>query len=202
MLDNMDAITTITSIFIVLAALGIIVIHNEEKSIYFIVLLGVLGSLIGFLFYNWHPSKMYMGDTGSQFLGVLLSAIGIHFLWNADPPTGEMISARNLLLPVIGFMMPIIDTSCVVINRILKGRSPFIGGKDHTTHALAYHGLSDNKVAIVFATISVLSLTVILFIEKFVIEWTHLYTVIFSLYFILFFVYFFTATKKAEDRIK
>lgn len=202
MLDNMDAITTITSISIVMSALGIMALHGEQRSVYFIVLLGVLGSLVGFLFYNWHPSKMYMGDTGSQFLGVLLAAVGIHFFWNADPPTGEMISARNLLLPILAFMMPIIDTTSVVINRMLKRKSPFIGGKDHTTHALAYKGLSDAKVAIVFAGIAFLSFLIIMLIEWHIEVWNHTYTLAIVCFFMIFLIYFFRATRKAEARLK
>jgi len=202
MLDNMDAITSIVSISILLSALGITFLRHEQESVYFIILLGALGSLIGFLFYNWHPSKMYMGDTGSQFLGVLLAAIGIRFFWNADAPTGEMISARNLLLPMIAFLMPIVDTTCVVINRLLHKQSPFVGGKDHTTHALAYRGLTDSKVALVFGAIALLSFLVIMLIEKYIINWEHTYTVVFSLYFLVFFVYFFRATRKAEAHTK
>jgi UDP-GlcNAc:undecaprenyl-phosphate GlcNAc-1-phosphate transferase len=119
-----------------------------------------------------------------------------------DVPTGEMISARNVLLPMIAFLMPIVDTTCVVINRLLHRQSPFIGGKDHTTHALAYRGLSDNKVALVFGAIALLSFLVIILIEKYIIYWEHTYTVVFSLYFLAFFTYFFRATRRAEAHIK
>jgi len=150
---------------------------------------------MGFLFFNWHPSKMYMGDTGSQFLGVFLAAIGIKYLWNAEPPTGDFISARNLLLPMIVFIMPIIDTTTVVINRISKGQSPFVGGKDHTTHALAYLGLSDRQVAMLFWLITLFSLVIVIVSQKFLLEWTHLYTVIFSIYFLVMFSLFFYSTR-------
>jgi UDP-GlcNAc:undecaprenyl-phosphate GlcNAc-1-phosphate transferase len=198
MLDNMDAITGIVSISIILSALGIIVLREEENTVFFILLLGTLGSLIGFLYYNWHPSKIYMGDTGSQFLGVLLAAIGIRYFWNADMPTGEMISARNLMLPMLAFLMPIVDTTCVVINRISRGQSPFVGGKDHTTHALAYRGFSDNKVALVFGAIALVSFVGVVLIEKYITEWSHLHTVVFGLYFLGFLAYFFRATRRAE----
>ena len=65
MLDNMDAITSTVSISIILSALCVMIFHRELNSVYFLEMLGVMGALIGFLFFNWHPSKTYMGDTGS-----------------------------------------------------------------------------------------------------------------------------------------
>lgn len=199
MLDNMDAITSTVSISIILSALAIMVLHEDFGSVYFMIMIGVMCALIGFLYFNWHPSKMYMGDTGSQFLGVFLAAIGIKFLWNAEPPSGDLISARNLLLPLIVFIMPIIDTTTVVINRLFKGSSPFVGGKDHTTHALAYLGLSDRQVAMVFWFMTLISLMLVIIIEKFLGEWRHVYTALFSAYFLLMFFVFFYATRYVKN---
>ncbi len=206
MLDNMDAITTTVSISIILSALAVMIFHHEYNSVYFIIMLGVVASLFGFLFFNWHPSKMYMGDTGSQFLGVFLAAISIRYLWNAEPPNGELISARNFFLPLIVFIMPIIDTTTVVINRLSQGKSPFVGGKDHTTHALAYLGLSDRQVALVFWAVTLISLLLVVVMEKFLKQWTTVYSVLFSIYFLLMFSIFFTATwsvnKKKRSALK
>lgn len=198
MLDNMDAITSTVSISIILSALTVMIFHREINSVYFMVLLGVMGALLGFLYFNWHPSKMYMGDTGSQFLGVFLAAMGIRYLWNAEPPSGDLISARNLLLPVIVFMMPIIDTTTVTILRMSKGKSPFIGGKDHTTHALAYLGLTDRQVAMVFLGITAISIFFVVIIEKYLQNWTHLYTILFSVYFFAMFILFFYAARSVK----
>lgn len=199
MLDNMDAITSTVSISIILSALAVMTFHQEFESIYFMILIGVMAAIVGFLYFNWHPSKMYMGDTGSQFLGVFLAAIGIRYLWNAEPPSGDLISARNLLLPLIVFLMPIIDTTTVVINRLSKGQSPFIGGKDHTTHALAYLGLSDQQVALVFWCMTLLSLLFVVIIEKFLLSWTHVYTLLFSIYVVVMFSLFFYAARKVKN---
>jgi UDP-GlcNAc:undecaprenyl-phosphate GlcNAc-1-phosphate transferase len=144
---------------------------------------------------------MYMGDTGSQFLGVFLAAIGIKYLWNAEPPSGDLISARNLLLPMIVFIMPIIDTTTVVINRLGRGKSPFVGGKDHTTHALAYLGLTDRQVALVFWGMTLISLLLVVIIERFLLDWTHLYTTLFSVYLVVMFGVFFYATRTVERNI-
>jgi UDP-GlcNAc:undecaprenyl-phosphate/decaprenyl-phosphate GlcNAc-1-phosphate transferase len=195
MLDNMDAITTTVSISIILSAMTVMLFNNEFNSVYFMVMLGVMAALIGFLYFNWHPSKMYMGDTGSQFLGVFLAAMGIRYLWNANPPSGDLISARNLLLPIIVFIMPIIDTTTVVINRMRKKQSPFVGGKDHTTHALAYLGLSDRQVALVFWAVTFISLLLVFIMEKFIEQWSHTYTILLSVYILMMFsIFFYAAT--------
>jgi UDP-GlcNAc:undecaprenyl-phosphate/decaprenyl-phosphate GlcNAc-1-phosphate transferase len=199
MLDNMDGITSTVSISIILSALAVMVFHHEYDSVYFMILLGVMAALFAFLYFNWHPSKMYMGDTGSQFLGVFLAAIGIRYLWNADPPSGEIISAKNLFLPIIVFIMPIIDTTTVVINRMRRGQSPFVGGKDHTTHALAYLGLSDSQVALVFWVLTLISLIIVIVMEKFLGAWSHNYTWLFSGYVLSMFGIFFYAARAVRN---
>ena len=75
LLDNMDAISSVVSIFIILSAMLIIYLKNDLSSVYFLLLLGVLSGILGFLYFNWHPSKIYMGDGGSQFLGLFLGIV-------------------------------------------------------------------------------------------------------------------------------
>jgi UDP-GlcNAc:undecaprenyl-phosphate GlcNAc-1-phosphate transferase len=199
MLDNMDGITSTVSISIILSAVAVMLFHHEYESVYFMIMLGVMSALLAFLYFNWHPSKMYMGDTGSQFLGVFLAAIGIRYLWNAEPPTGDLISAKNLFLPIIVFIMPIIDTTSVVINRLGRGQSPFVGGKDHTTHALAYLGLSDSQVALVFWVLTLISLILVIIMEKFLGDWRHSYTFLFAGYFLSMFGIFFYAARSVRN---
>ena len=79
MLDNMDGITTSVSIGVICTILFSLILSQNTDHLYFWVLLGTVAALLGFLYYNWNPSRMYMGDTGSQFLGALLAAVGIFF---------------------------------------------------------------------------------------------------------------------------
>jgi UDP-GlcNAc:undecaprenyl-phosphate GlcNAc-1-phosphate transferase len=154
MLDNMDAITAIVSIIILLTTIIIMTLSGNFINIYYFTLLGVLASLVGFLFFNWHPSKLFMGDTGSQFLGVFLAFVGIRFFWNVSWAEISSPIAGNFILIMAIFALPLIDTSTVVVNRILRGQSPAVGGKDHTTHSLTHAGFSDRQVAIIFGLIS------------------------------------------------
>lgn len=191
MLDNMDAITTIVAITIVLGSIVLITFNSDFENMHLFVLVGVLSSLFAFLFYNWNPSKMFMGDTGSQFLGVFLAYIGIVYFWNDAYKTGPVIASKQIIIAVLAFALPIIDTTVVVVKRLSKGQSPFVGGKDHTTHSLAFLGLSDRSVAAVFIILSFVSLCLIYLIQAYVIIWTHYFTVIFILYFLILLSFFF-----------
>lgn len=196
MLDNMDGITATVSVGIIVNTIYRILHHGDLTNMHLLVLIGVLASLIAFLRYNWHPSKMYMGDTGSQFLGIFLAAMGLIYFWNdpyavTPPATGKLFAAT-----ILTFILPIVDTTVVVCNRLSQGKSPFVGGKDHTTHSLAYLGLKDNQVALVFAGLSALSLLGNIIIEEFIPVWEHSYSFIFAVWLSLLLVFFFYSTRK------
>jgi UDP-GlcNAc:undecaprenyl-phosphate GlcNAc-1-phosphate transferase len=186
MLDNMDAIASSVAIMVILGAISVMMLNHDYSGIFMIILIGMLGAILGFLFYNWHPSVIYMGDTGSQFLGVFLSAVGIKFFWQPSAvPTLELIDFRTIIIPVLIFIVPIVDTTTVFINRILRKQSPFVGGKDHTTHSLAYIGLTDRQVALTVIGVSLMSILMVICIMKFIPVWTPLYTFIFVAYILM-----------------
>lgn len=157
MLDNMDAITSVVSLAILLAALCYQLIAGSASDAHATLMIAVCGALGGFLFFNWHPSRMYMGDTGSQFLGILLAYIGIHYFWNGTSLQGAAEPWRQVCTALTVFILPLADTTTVSINRLLRGNSPFVGGKDHTTHHLSYAGLTDAQVAMAFGGIGLAS---------------------------------------------
>ncbi len=202
MLDNMDAVATIASVSVIGALLISLILSQTLNSLYFLILVGLAGALLGFLFFNWSPSKMYMGDTGSQFLGVCLAALSIKFLWNY--PAEHMTSISRVLLVVLAFIVPLSDTTTVVINRIARGSSPFVGGKDHTTHHLSYMGLSEQSVALLLAGLGIVSasLSFILLVAN---QWTGLFTILFTAYAILVFLSLYLVStlklgKKKEEK--
>ncbi len=200
MLDNMDGITAVVSIFILLACLTFMSVHNQFAHFDFIAILGVLASLIAFLFHNWNPSKMFMGDTGSQFLGMFIASVSIKYLWNSTSFNGEVNHAQQIITVLIAFILPIVDTTTVVINRISRKQSPFVGGKDHTTHHLSYLGLSDGRVGFVFLGISAISLLICIAIFRFIDEWTPILTITFIGYFMAIFITLFSITQKNKDK--
>jgi UDP-GlcNAc:undecaprenyl-phosphate GlcNAc-1-phosphate transferase len=99
------------------------------------------GATIGFLLWNKSPAKIYMGDAGALFLGIIVSVLtirlnpGINPLWNS-------IALLPMLLAV-----PILDTCIAVFSRIKRGISPFTGGKDHLSHRLMRKGISKRNTA-------------------------------------------------------
>ncbi|PSR04615.1 MAG: hypothetical protein BRD50_03235 [Bacteroidetes bacterium SW_11_45_7] len=202
MLDNMDAITAITSVFIIIGAMLMIILQPDYSSLYLIILTGVLGALIGFLYYNWHPSKMYMGDTGSQFLGVFLAGISLLFFWHFRDPTVEYFQLKQLVIPALIFIVPLVDTGTVFIRRLARRQSPFVGGKDHITHHLAYLGLSDSWVAITLGSISLISVFLLAWVTSLMGQWTFLYSVIGLGYFLFVFILFQILYNIAQKRAK
>lgn len=174
MLDNMDGITGLVSLTIAAGLLIDFVVTNQINHIYFFLLTGLVTSLLGFLYFNWNPSKMFMGDSGSQFLGIILASVSIMFMWNVSHPiSGAPQTTRQFLLPLLAFIVPIADTTTVVINRIAKGQSPFVGGRDHTTHNMARVGLSDRNVALVIGLICVISNAIMIVINQNASDWTY-----------------------------
>ncbi len=201
MLDNMDGITSSISLIITFTIFIVMSLNQGFNSIAMTVVVGLLGTLFAFLYFNWNPSKMFMGDTGSQYLGVLLAALSINYLWN-PVTTVEFSISRQFLIPILTFIVPIVDTLTVVIKRVGSGKSPFVGGKDHTTHHLSYIGLSEKQVAILTALISIISTSMVIYIITSIKQWNHLYTIIFSGYFLTIFVTLFYISKKNIDKSK
>lgn len=168
MLDNMDGISTIAAIFIILTIIGISLPFDLLDNVDFFMLIAVLGALVGFLTFNWNPSKMFMGDTGSQFLGVFLAYFSIKLLWNNGIETNEYSIFSNLTLVLTTFAVTLTDTTFVMIRRIRNGQSPMIGGKDHTTHTLFYKGLKERQIAFVFIIFGSITCLLAINIAKFI----------------------------------
>jgi UDP-GlcNAc:undecaprenyl-phosphate GlcNAc-1-phosphate transferase len=192
MLDNMDAITTSISICIIIGLISIIALSAPSLSAFYLVMLiGVLGALFGFLFFNWHPSRIYMGDTGSQFLGVFLASTSILFFWNfKDPNVTVFIQLRQFVVPMLLFSVPLIDTTTVTFRRLLRRQSPFVGGKDHITHHLAYLGLSDIMVAVTLIVASLIPLPFVMLLVLNIVPWGGWVTVAAFAYFAVVFTIF------------
>lgn len=193
MLDNMDAITTSVSISVLLGIVGIIFFIGNpagNNNMYMVMLIGVLGALCGFMYFNWNPSKIYMGDTGSQFLGVFLAATSILFFWGYKDNTGAVIELKQFVIPMLFFIVPLIDTITVTIRRLMRKQSPFVGGKDHITHHLAYLGLTDRQVALVLITVSAISHPLCILLISGTIEWKSLVTIAAFAYFAVVFIIF------------
>lgn len=94
------------------------------------------GATAGFLLWNRHPAKIYMGDAGSLFLGIIISVLTIRL------SPGVVPTYKSLAIPLFLMATPILDTTVAVISRIARGISPFQGGRDHLSHRLMRKGLN------------------------------------------------------------
>ena len=102
----------------------------------------VLGATAGFLVYNFNPASIFMGDTGSLFIGLNLAALTL-----VDrPEAGTKSSLLSVVAgPVLLLLIPILDTTLVTTMRVLSGRRISQGGRDHTSHRLVAIGLSERR---------------------------------------------------------
>ena len=157
MLDNMDGITGTTVFFILISCLvSYWIILDFNVNIWSLLLASGIGSTVGFLIMNVYPSKLFMGDAGSQFIGVFVAYFGIEYMINSSAVL-EQPSWLGICITIVAFTPAAVDTLTVVINRLKRGQSPMVGGKDHTTHHLVYAGLTDRKVWYVFVIIGFFS---------------------------------------------
>jgi len=192
MLDNMDGITTVTSMSIITTLIAVSIPFVVFNQVDMFLLITSLGALSAFLIFNFNPAKMFMGDTGSQFLGMFLAYFSIKILWNNGVLENDYSIISNFTLVVLVFAIPIIDTTIVSINRVLRGQSPMKGGKDHTTHHLVYKGFSEKQVTYLFILLGIVSVLLAFVIKTYIPKdsmflffiWIYLLTV-FSLLFSL-----------------
>ncbi|MFN2196101.1 MAG: hypothetical protein ACK2UW_08265 [Anaerolineales bacterium] len=159
LIDNMDGLAGGISI-IVAGYLAFLFFRSPSQSDLFIYTLILIGATAGFWIYNFPPAKIFMGDSGSMFLGFSLAALAVV----------RRTSASNVLavlgIPLLLFILPIMDTSFVAITRILRGESPAKGGRDHTSHRLIAFGLSERQTLLVLYAIAILSGGMSIFIEQ------------------------------------
>jgi UDP-GlcNAc:undecaprenyl-phosphate GlcNAc-1-phosphate transferase len=159
-IDNMDGLATCISIVASLALFTLSYLNNQYLVA--ALSLAIFASCLGFLFWNKKPASIYLGDAGSIYLGFLLAAISIRVdLDNDSAPIRAVVLILILAIPVI-------DTTQVVVSRIIKGKSPFQGGRDHISHLLLNRGLSQRAVlfiltssATLFAIVAILLAEVI-----------------------------------------
>lgn len=195
MLDNMDGITGITSIWVLFGCLLVYILQNGwVLDVWTILMISCTGTMIGFLFFNVHPSKMFMGDGGSQFVGVVIAFFTIRsFMQNS---LAFEIDFPGVVMAVACLTPAAADTLTVVINRLKRGQSPMIGGKDHTTHHLVYSGKNDFQVWLIFLGIGLLSVVATIAVYQ-ISQFNLLGSVLLGAsYFLVVFVYLYRNTIK------
>jgi len=156
--DNLDGGAAGT-VAISSAALAYLALTGDQ---YLIAALAIVttGATLGFLVWNKNPAKIYMGDAGALFLGVLLATLTIRFEPNSKTQIG------SYLTPVFLLAVPILDTTVAVFSRLRRHISPFQGGQDHLSHRLIRAGLSRKQTALSLWILSALYAAVAIFISR------------------------------------
>ena len=157
-IDNMDGLATSISIVASLAMFTLAYLNNQYLVA--ALSLAIFASCLGFLFWNKRPASIYLGDAGALYLGFLLAAISIRIdLDNDSAPIRALVLILILAIPVI-------DTTQVVVSRIIKGQSPFQGGRDHISHLLLQRGLSQRVVLSILTSFAILFAGVAIFLAE------------------------------------
>lgn len=210
LIDGIDgqAGTQALAVFIFLAGFLLPIVYTKRvlnldsffgnTSFWMIVFVSIIGSLIGFLIFNWQPARIFMGDTGSLFIGTLIAlSIIMSMNYNGASPVlaGEFeIKTKILVFPMF-FFLPFADTLRVFLARIRKGKSPFSADKTHIHHFLLRTGYSHQKTTITtFATQLIVSLISV--VVAFLISDLFYILYIIAMWFVYVFVLRFTVQRK------
>ena len=147
LIDGLDGLAAgVASI----ASFTILLVALEQNFILVAVLTAALaGAAIGFLKYNFHPAKIFMGDTGSMFLGFMLAGISV---------TGAVKSVATiaLIVPIFALGLPILDTTFAIVRRVRGGVPIFKPDKGHLHHRLLSAGFTQRQAVLLMYVISAL----------------------------------------------
>ena len=179
LLDNMDGLSAgtacIAAFCLMLAGV------STGNPMVVLACASLVGATLGFLWFNFYPAKIFMGDSGSLFLGFTLSTLAV---------TGQWGNVTNvlfaLLIPVLVLAVPIFDTAFVSLVRFFNGRPLSQGGRDHTSHRLVAFGLSERTTVLLFYTMSMFCGVLAVVGLKY--DW--LYTTIFAVFVVIALLYF------------
>ena len=158
LLDNMDGLAGGIS-FITAMILSFFFWRGDDLGLV-TVSLALAGGILGFLLFNFPPASIFMGDSGSLFLGFTLAVLAI-----ARQPQASNVFAI-MGVPTLVFLLPILDTVLVTITRVLRGQSPAQGGRDHTSHRLIAFGLTERQAVLALYAVAIVSGLVALAVES------------------------------------
>ena len=147
LIDGMDGLSSGITLFSSLT-IAILAIVNGYMAVA-LVALALGGAVTGFLIYNFNPAKIFMGDSGSMFIGYILAVISLR----SQSKTHAIVS---ILVPIIAMGLPILDTTLAFLRRILRHQSIFMADKQHMHHILLSLGFNQRKTVLILYSISIL----------------------------------------------
>lgn len=140
LIDGMDGLASGVGVFATLTSFAAALIHGSLELAF--VTAPLIGALIGFLRYNFNPASIFLGDSGSLFVGFLLGCFGT--LWGQKSATFVGMTA-----PLIALAIPLLDTGLAIVRRFLSGKPIFVADRGHIHHRLLDRGLTPRRAALV-----------------------------------------------------
>jgi UDP-GlcNAc:undecaprenyl-phosphate GlcNAc-1-phosphate transferase len=145
LIDGLDGLASGIALFAALVLFGVSFVDHAVLLCLLTAALG--GALVGFLFFNFNPARIFLGDSGSMFLGFVLASISV---WTQR----KGATAAALLTPVIALGVPLLDTTLSFLRRIARRQSPFKADREHLHHRLLALGLSHRGAVFTLYTMS------------------------------------------------
>jgi UDP-GlcNAc:undecaprenyl-phosphate GlcNAc-1-phosphate transferase len=145
LIDGLDGLAAGSALFSTLVAFVVALLNGQFMVT--MMTIALAGAILGFLRFNFNPATIFLGDSGSLFIGFLLSALALKGAQKA--PTIVAIA-----IPVVSFGLPILETSLSILRRWISGRPVFTADREHIHHKLLQHGLTHRQVVIVLYGVS------------------------------------------------
>ncbi|MBV9926092.1 MAG: undecaprenyl/decaprenyl-phosphate alpha-N-acetylglucosaminyl 1-phosphate transferase [Acidobacteria bacterium] len=140
LIDGLDGLAAGASLFAALVMLGVSLVNGH--TLVTVLSIALVGALIGFLRYNFNPASIFLGDSGSLFIGFLLAALSV-------TGTQKASTVVAVAIPIMAFALPVIDTGFAMTRRFISGKPLFEGDREHIHHKLLERGWSQRRVAFV-----------------------------------------------------
>ncbi|GAC1478582.1 MAG: MraY family glycosyltransferase [Candidatus Dormibacteria bacterium] len=141
LIDGVDGLAA--GVVAIVAAAILLAAINVNRPDTVILAAGLIGACLGFLVFNWHPARIFMGDTGSNFLGFTLAALSVLSV-------AKVAVVISLVVPLLALTIPIFDTGWAILRRRVRGQSIATPDAEHLHHRLLDYGLSPRETALVF----------------------------------------------------
>ena len=155
LIDGLDGLAAGSALFSTLVVFVVAVF--SQSGFVSLLALALAGAILGFLRFNFNPATIFLGDSGSLFIGFMLSALALAGAQKA--PTVIAVA-----IPVVSFGLPILETALSVLRRIIGGRPVFTADREHIHHKLLQRGLSHRQVVIVLYAVSAMFALLSLFL--------------------------------------
>lgn len=166
LIDGIDGLSGSVGIIATLF-FGLFFFLNGEEG-FALVSLSLTGALLAFLNYNWAPSKIFMGDTGSLFIGFFLSILTIKFIdFNYSIVGQQFAFGGSIGTAVAILILPLADTFRVFVKRVLKGKSPMHPDRTHVHHILLRLGCNHAQATGILVTVNVIFVLLALVLKEF-----------------------------------